>query len=249
MPTRAARPERNRRLMSSHIGIVGCSAEGAALCYRTICAEGEGLLGPHAHPEVSMHTPSFAAYVACLESGDLPGVADLMLASARKLASIGADFLVCPDNTIHEALPLLAPLSPLPWLHIAEIVAEEAKSRGYRRLGITGTAWLVRSDVYPQKLRERGLDFLRPVDADRDEVARIIMEELVRGRIVPQSVARFEAVVGRLRDRGCDAVILGCTELPLIMNDQNAPIPALDSTRLLARAALARAVAATPAAR
>jgi aspartate racemase len=137
----------------------------------------------------------------------------------------------------------------LPWLHIAEIVAEEAKSRGHRRLGITGTAWLVRSDVYPQKLRERGLDFLRPVDADRDEVARIIMEELVRGRIVPQSVARFEAVVGRLRDRGCDAVILGCTELPLIMNDQNAPIPALDSTRLLARAALARVVAATRAAR
>jgi aspartate racemase len=227
--------------MSRHIGIVGCSAEGAALCYRTICAEGEAWLGPHAHPEVSMHTPSFAAYVACLESDDLQGVADLMLTSARKLAAIGADFLVCPDNTIHGALPLVAPHSPLPWLHIAEVVADEAKSRGYTKLGITGTKWLVRSDVYPAKLRERGLDFQRPADADREEVSRIIMEELVRGRCVPQSVARFEAVVGRLRDRGCDAVILGCTELPLIMNEQNAPIPALDSTRLLARAALARA--------
>jgi aspartate racemase len=230
--------------MPQHIGIVGCSAEGAALCYRTLCTEGERHLGPHAHPEVSMHTPSFADYVACLDAGDPQGVAELMLASAQKLAAIGADFLICPDNTIHAALPLVEPRSPLPWLHIAAVVADEARARGYRTLGITGTAWLVRSEVYPQKLAERGMSFVRPADDDRDEVSRIIMEELVRGRIVPASVARFEAVVGRLRDRGCDAVILGCTELPLIMNDQNSPIPTLDSTRLLARAALARAVAA-----
>lgn len=227
--------------MSKHIGIVGCSAEGAALCYRTICTEGARILGPHAHPEVSMHTPSFADYVACLEAGDLQGVADLMLASARKLASMGADFLICPDNTIHEAFPLVEPRSPLPWLHIAEVVAAEAQARGFKTLGITGTAWLVRSDVYPQKLGERGMGYIRPVDADRDEVARIIMDELVRGRIEPRSVACFEAVVRRLRDRGCDAVILGCTELPLIMSDKNAAIPPLDSTRLLARAALSHA--------
>ena len=119
-----------------HIGIVACSAEGAALCYKTICVEGAQLLGPHAHPEVSMHTPSLADYVAYLERGDLPGVADLMLASAEKLARIGADFLICPDNTIHEALPLVLPRSPLPWLHIAEVVAAEAVAHGFRRVGI-----------------------------------------------------------------------------------------------------------------
>jgi aspartate racemase len=226
-----------------HIGIVGCSAEGAALCYRTICAEGAALLGPHAHPEVSLHTPSLARYVAYLERGDLQGAADLMLASAHKLAAAGAEFLICPDNTIHEALDLVEPHSPLPWLHIARVVAQEAQARGFRRLGVTGTAWLVRSEVYPRALEERGIACIRPTDAERDAVDRIIMDELVPGRIVPGSVARFREVVRALQARGCDAVILGCTELPLIMEEGSAPLPVLDSTRLLARAALARAVA------
>ena len=174
-------------------GIVACSAEGAALCYKTICVEGAQLLGPHAHPEVSMHTPSLADYVACLERGDLPGVADLMLASADKLARIGADFLICPDNTIHEALPLVLPRSPLPWLHIAEVVAAEAVARGFRRLGITGTRWLVDSEVYPEKLTARGLDYLRPTAAERDETNRIIMEELVYDRFKPEVGRVFPA--------------------------------------------------------
>ena len=123
--------------MTQHIGIVGCSAEGASLCYRTICVKGAKLLGPHAHPEVSMHTPSLAYYVACLDRGDLPGVGELMLASAQKLAKIGANFLICPDNTIHQALPYIEPRSPLRWLHIAEVVAEKAVERGFRRLGLT----------------------------------------------------------------------------------------------------------------
>jgi aspartate racemase len=225
-----------------HIGIVACSAEGAALCYKTICVEGPGLLGAHAHPEVSMHTPSLSEYVACLERGDRQGVADLMLASAEKLARIGADFLICPDNTIHEALPLVLPRSPLPWLHIAEVVAGEAAARGFRRLGITGTRWLVDSEVYPEKLAARGLDYLRPTAAERAETNRIIMEELVYDRFKPESVAYFQRVIARLKDGGCDAVILGCTEIPLIISDANAPLPTLDSTRLLARAALRRAV-------
>src|SRR5215213_8570235 len=161
-----------------HIGIVGCSSEGAALCYRTICAEGARLLGPHAHPEVSMHTPSFADYVVCLDRCDRRGVADLMLASVHKLASIGADFLICPDNTIHEVFDLVEPLSPRPWLHIAEVVAAEAASRGLRRVGLTGTRWLVESDVYPAKLAERGIDFVRPSEAERGEMHRIILTEL-----------------------------------------------------------------------
>jgi aspartate racemase len=228
--------------MPLHIGIVACSAEGAALCYRTICAEGAALLGPHAHPEISMHTPSLADYVACLERGDLAGVGELMLGSAGKLARSGADFLICPDNTIHQAMPYVLARSPLPWLHIAEVVAAEAVARGYRRLAITGTRWLVDSVVYPEKLVARGLDYRRPDTAERDETDRIIMEELVYGAFRRDSIEALQRVVERMKDKGCDAVILGCTELPLVINDGNSPLPTLDSTRLLAQAALRRAV-------
>ena len=234
--------------MTQHIGIVACSAEGASLCYRTICTEGAALLGPHAHPEVSMHTPPLSRYVACLDRGDLAGIADLMLASAEKLAKIGADFLICPDNTIHAALPHVMPRSPLPWLHIAEVVADEAVDHGYQRLAVTGTGWLVDSDVYPDALTARGLAYQRPEPAERDEINRIIMDELVYGDVKPEATAYLQRVIGRMRDAGCGAVVLGCTELPLIINDDNSPLPTLDSTRLLARAALRRAVGAAEAA-
>ncbi len=226
-----------------HIGIVACSAEGAALCYRTICAEGPALLGAHAHPEVSLHSFSLADYVDCLARGDLEGVARLMLSSANKLDSAGADFLICPDNTIHQALPLVEPRSPRPWLHIAQVVAAEAAARGYRRLGLVGTRWLVESEVYPEHLAARGISCVRPDAAERAEIHRIIMDELVAGVCKPEAIAYHAQVFGRLKEEGCDAVILGCTEIPLIMNDANSPLPTLDSTRLLARAALRHAVA------
>jgi aspartate racemase len=228
--------------MTQHIGIVGCSAEGASLCYQTICVEGAKFLGPHAHPEVSMHTPSLSDYMEHIYRDDWRGVGEVMLASAHKLAKIGADFLVCPDNTIHQALPFIEGRSPLPWLHIAECVAEEAVQRGFRRIGITGTRWLTDSEVYPEKLSARGLAYVRPATEERDEIARIIMEELVYGVFKPEAVATFQRVMQRMKDEeGCDAVVLGCTEIPLIMSDANSPLPTLDSTRLLARAALRRA--------
>lgn len=230
--------------MTQHIGIVGCSAEGAALCYRTICEEGAHALGPYAHPEVSMHTPSLARYVACLNAGDLAGVAELMLASAHKLAAAGADFLICPDNTIHQAFELVAPRSPLPWLHIADVVASEAQARGFQRVGLTGTRWLVDSAVYPDMLAARGIACVRPGENERGDIDRIIMQELVPGVVKPDSVQRFQAIIGGLREQGCDAVILGCTEIPLIISDVNSPLPTLDSTRLLARAALRKALSA-----
>lgn len=228
--------------MTQHIGIVACSAEGAALCYRTLCAEGAALLGPYGHPEISMHTPPLADYVVCLERGDLAGVAALMLASAEKLAACGADFLICPDNTIHQAFDRVAPRTPLPWLHIAEVVADEAAARGFRRLALTGTRWLVDSEVYPQALAARGLACVRPDAAACAEMHRIIVEELVEGVFEPESVAVFQRSIESLKQDGCDAVILGCTEIPLIIDEDNAPLPILDSTRLLARAALRRAV-------
>ena len=228
--------------MSQHIGIVGCSAEGAALCYRTICVEGAQLLGGHAHPEVSMHTHSLEAYVQCIDRGDWPGVGELMLSSARKLAASGADFVICPDNTIHQALPFVEARSPLPWLNIAGVVAEHAAEHGFRRVGLTGTRWLVSSEVYPEQLRARGLEYVRPSSDEREEINRIIMDELVHGHCRPEAIAYFQRAIDRMKREGCDAVVLGCTEIPLIMNDANSSLPTLDSTRLLARAALARAV-------
>jgi aspartate racemase len=233
--------------MTEHIGIVACSAEGASLCYRTICAEGAEILGDHAHPEITMHTPSFAGYMERIERGDWQGVGELMLASAQVLAGVGADFLICPDNTIHQALPLIEARSPRPWLHIAEVVAATAAERGFRRLAITGTKWLVVSDVYPEKLAARGIECLRPSDEEREEINRIIMEELTYGIFKPEAVTAFQRIIGRMKAEGCDAVVLGCTEIPLLMNDGNSPLPTLDSTRLLARAALRRATRNTTA--
>jgi aspartate racemase len=228
--------------MPQHIGIAACSAEGAALCYRTICTEGAQYLGPHAHPEVSMHTPSLAATMDCIYRDDWQGVADIMLASAHKLVSCGADFLICPDNTLHQALPFVTSRSPRPWLHIAETVADEAVAHGFHRLGLLGTRWLVESAVYPDVLSARGLSIVRPEAAERVEMNRIIMDELVCGIFRPRALTWFQRVVTRMRDAGCDAVVLGCTEIPLILQDENSPLPTLDSTRLLARAALRRAM-------
>ena len=221
--------------MPQHIGIVACSAEGAALCYRTICVEGAPLLGAaHAHPEVSMHSFSLADWMQPIYHGDWAAVGEMMLASATKLAKLGADFLICPDNTLHQALPYIERRSPLPWLHIAQEVAAHAAAHGYRRIGLTGTRWLVDSDVYPA-------NYVRPSADERQEINRIIMDELVCSVFKPEAVAYLQRVIHRMKDEGCDAVVLGCTEIPLIMSDANSPLPTLDSTRLLARAALRRA--------
>jgi aspartate racemase len=220
------------------IGIVACSAEGAALCYKTLCNEASKSMGAHAHPDVALHGHSLAAYVEYLDRGDLAGVAALMLSSASKLQAAGAQVLICPDNTIHSAMHLVNPQSPLPWLHIAEVVALNAVERGYRRIGITGTSWLVSSEVYPEQFAKLGLQAVRPRDEERDEINRLIMEELVNGIFSTAAVCYFQAVFACMKDEGCDAVVLGCTEIPLIMNDENSPLPTLDSTRLLARAAL-----------
>lgn len=225
--------------MSKHIGIVGCSAEGAALCYRTICLEAESLMGKHAHPEVTLHTIALAEYMKSLsDREDWQAVAELMLRSVRALERAGAEFVVCPDNTIHAAMPWVLPRSPLPWLHIAEEVGREAQRRGFKKLGLTGTRFLVNSDVYPEKLNALGISYLRPTEEQREQINTIIFEELVRDKRTPQSVLYFQQVIDDLRAGGCDAVVLGCTEIPLLICDEVSCLPTLDSTRLLARASL-----------
>lgn len=189
-----------------------------------------------------MHNYSLGEYMKCIYRGDWKGVGELMLSSANKLASLGADFVICPDNTIHQGLPFIEERLPLRWLHIADAVAAQAAGRRFRRLGLTGTRYLVESEVYPEKLKARDLEYVRPNAEDREEINRIIMDERVYGVFKPEAVATFQRVIGRMKDEGCDAVVLGCTEIPLLMNDENSPLPTLDSTRLLARVALRRAV-------
>jgi aspartate racemase len=225
-----------------HVGIVACSAEGAALCYRTFCLEGEAAFGVHGHPDVSLHTHCLADYMVHVRAGAWRGVAELMLSSARRLHAAGAELLMCPDNTIHEAFPLVERESPVPWLHIARVVAGEAKKRGHGRLAILGTKYLMEGPVYREACGALGLGATTPDEATRLEIDRIIFEELVCGRILPASARFLHDVIRDLRGRGCEAVVLGCTELPLIVDPSQAVLPTLDSTRLLARAALAWAV-------
>ena len=231
--------------MTQHIGIVACSAEGAALCYRTIALEGAYLLGTHDHPEVSMHTHPLARYLSCIYGENWQGVADLMLSSAEKLAKGGADFLICPDNTIHQAFELVEQKSPLPWLHIAQEVANEARRSHFKRLGVLGTRYLMEGPVYPEKLKAAGLDHRTPDQPVRERINQIIFDELVNAEFMPQSLAYFQDVIRTLANQGCDAVVLGCTEIPLLVTPDSSPLPTLDSTRLLAKAAVKKAVGTT----
>ncbi|HEX4784520.1 MAG TPA: amino acid racemase [Candidatus Sulfotelmatobacter sp.] len=225
-----------------HIGIVACSTEGAALCYRTISLEGSQTLGRHHHPEVSLHSYPLAQYMKHIESGDWAGVAELMMSSADKLARGGADFLICPDNTIHQAFDLIEHRSARPWLHIGREVACQAQRSHFKRLGVLGTRYLMEGPVYPDALKAAGIEDRIPGPERRDRINQIIFDELVNGQFLPRSLAYFTEVIRDLKDQGCDAVVLGCTEIPLLVTPESSPLPTLDSTRLLAKAALRKAI-------
>ena len=228
--------------MAKHIGIVACSAEGAALCYRTICAEAPAVMGEHMHPEISMHTHPLADYMTHIYQDNWQGVADLMLSSARKLAEIGADFALSPDNTIHQVFESVVTKSPIPWLHIGQAVADEAMDHGFSNLAITGTKYLMTGPVYPVILKKSGIMCQIPDEQDREKIDSIIFKELVNGVFNEESRLYFNQVIKQLKENGCEAVVLGCTEIPLLVDPNDCPLPTLDSTRLLARAALSEAL-------
>jgi aspartate racemase len=228
--------------VTQHIGIVAGSAEGAALCYRTICLEAPAVMGEHNHPEITMNSVPLAEYMPHIRANDWETVAKFLAASAHKVAQAGADFAICPDNTYHQAFKYLIPQSPIPWLHIAGAVATEAHRSGYVRLGILGTKYLMEGDVYPEALEKFRIESEIPDEADREKINEIIFKELVNGIFPEASRLYFNEVADKLKTRGCDAVVLGCTEIPLIVRPDDTPLPTLDSTRLLARAALKRAV-------
>jgi len=228
--------------MPLHIGIVACSTEGAALCYRSVSLEGSQMLGPHDHPEVSLHSHSLAKYMQYIRVNDWTGVAELMLSSADKLARAGADFLICPDNTIHQAFDLIEHRSPRPWLHIAREVAKEAQRRQFKRLAVLGTHYLMEGPVYREALKAAAIEYRIPGAEQRERLDRIIFDELVNAQFLPRSLAYYVEVIRSFQDEGCDAVVLGCTEIPLLVAPEASPLPTLDSTRLLAKAAVRKAV-------
>ena len=228
--------------MTRHIGIVAGSAEGAALCYRTICLEAPAIMGEHNHPEITMNSVPLAEHMRYIRANDWEGLANILAESAHKVARAGADFAICPDNTYHQAFQYLIPRSPIPWIHIAGAVALEASRSGYVRLGILGSKYLTESTVYPEALSEFAIESEIPDEPDRVRINEIILRELVNGMFLEDSRLYFNEVTEKLKSRGCDAVVLGCTEIPLIVRPDDCPLPTLDSTRLLARAALRRAL-------
>ena len=228
---------------TKHIGIIACSYEGAALCYRTVCNEGSLSMGEHAHPEISLHTHPLNEYMKFIEADDWRGVAALMRSSAQKLVAIGAEVLICPDNTIHRSFARASEGINVPWLHIAREVAAAAQASSFKKTGILGTKYLMESEVYPEAFGAHGIGYEVPGERQRVEINRIIFDELVYGVIKETSRDYLLTVIEDLKTRGCDSAVLGCTEIPLIVSPAASPLPVLDSTRLLARAALRTATA------
>lgn len=229
-----------------HLGILAHSTEGAALCFLEYCREGSRRIGPYEHPDVTLDCIALARSMPSYESGDLATVRDVVSVSVERLKAAGADYFVCPDNTVHEALELPGTKLALPGLHIAEVVASRAADAGFTRVGILGTRFLMEGPIYPAALGSRGIDAVLPPQDDRETIHRIIFDELLHGAVTEGSRAAFVEIIERLSADGCDAVALVCTEIPMIVTPDVSPLPTLDSPRLIARAAFDVAVEEHP---
>ena len=232
--------------MTLHIGILAHSAEGATLSYRTAWLEGVRRMGKHNHPEITLTGVAMHHALDAWERGDLAALRAIFAADAAKLAAAGADFFMLPDNSAHIALESPGEPFALPGLHIAEVVADEALARGYRRIAILGTDWTMTGPVYPGAFGRRGLEWEAPDEGDRKRLHDIIMEELCLGIFKDESRAFYVEVIEKLAALGCDAAALVCTEIPLLIGEQDSPLPILDSTRLQATAAVEVALGERP---
>ncbi|MBA3678133.1 MAG: amino acid racemase [Sphingosinicella sp.] len=232
--------------MSGHIGILAHSAEGATLCYREAWMEGGRRLGAHNHPEITMTGIAMHHLLDAWEEGDLSAIRSTFMTDAAKLQAAGADFFVLPDNTAHIALEAPGEPFPIPCLHIAEVLADQAAKLGHKHVGILGTNWTMEGPVYPGAFARREMGWEIPDSADRETVHRIIFEELCVGIFIDDSRAEYGRIIERLAAKGCDSVALVCTEIPLLVTPESSVLPILDSTRLLARAAVDIALGGRP---
>lgn len=232
--------------MTLHIGILAHSAEGATLCYRTTWLEGVRRMGAHNHPEITLTGIAMHHALGAWDRGDLETLRGIFLADARKLAAAGADFFILPDNSAHIALEAPGEPFPIPCLHIGEVVAAQAEAEGRRRVAILGTDWTMQGPVYPGALARRGIDWEIPEADDRRLIQRVIMDELCLGIFRDESRAAYVRIIEQMAARGCDVAALVCTEIPLLISPEDSPLPVLDSTRLLAKAAVEVALGGTP---
>lgn len=219
-------------------GILGHSAEGAALCFLTFCREGFAGMGQHMHPDVMLDCAPMAHAMPAWEAGDYPAARAILAQSIERLAAGGCDFFACPDNTAHIALEMEGPELALPGLDIADVVAERAAALGMKRVAVLGTKFTMAGPVYRRALPEVGIEPRFPNDEERADIDRIIFSELVEGVLTDASRRRYVEIIERLKvEEGCDGAALVCTEIPLLVTPDDSPVPILDSTRLLARAA------------
>lgn len=229
-----------------HIGILAHSADGAALGFLEMVRDSARRIGEHRHPEITLSILPMAPVLSAYDAGDTAAVRAHLARTAERLARAGCDFFACPDNTAHIALEAAGPPLPLPGLHIARLVAQRARGDGRRHLGLLGTRWTMAAPLYPRALARAGLALTAPAPPDRERIQAIIFGELCQGVIRDESRRECVRIIAELAASGCDAVALSCTELPLLIAPEVSPLPTLDSTRLLAREAVAVALGAAP---
>ena len=221
-----------------HIGIAGVSAEGAFLCCRIIQNEAPQRLGVDLPPQVVLHMHPFAAYRDCLACDDWSGVTELLVDSIDRLRRAGADFAIIPANAPHVAIDAVTQRASLPVINLIALSAAECRRKGFRRVAILGAIWTMTSGLYLDPMRRAGIEAISPSPADQEIIQTIITEELQSNRISAESSRELLAIVGKMQAQGCDAALLACTELPLALTSENCSIPVIDTTRLLALAAI-----------
>lgn len=229
-----------------HLGVLATTPDGAALCFQAFCQYGFAGLGPHDHPDVTLDCIALARNLPAWQIGDYDAVRATLSVSAGRLAAAGADFFACPDNTSHLALEQAGPSLSLPGLHIAEVVADQAARDGRGCVGLLGTNHTMTGTVYPRALAARHIAVEIPGEHDRAILDKIIVDELVNGVFTDRARQECTRIIERLAARGCDSVALACTEIPLLLPSHASPLPTLDSTRLLARAAFDVAIGHLP---
>ena len=224
--------------MAKHIGIVGITAEGASLCYKTICSESSKILGMNRHPEISLHNLPFHKFIEPFNKKDWKALAEIINNSIKKLASIGTDFAIIPANSVHFAFREIKKISPIPVLSIVEIAAEECKEKKYKKVGILGVGMTMSDGLFDSSLKKYGIKTAIPSKSEQKIISDVIYNEIVPAKVTNKSINKIINIIKSLKQKCCDAVILGCTELPLVIDKNNSPLPLIDTTRLLAEKAL-----------
>jgi aspartate racemase len=229
------------------IGIVGgLSAESAAQYYLAITRAHQARFGNDDYPEIVMHSVSLGKWTEWAKAGDWEAVGRGLLDSAGRLAAAGAELGIIASNTMHLGFAALERASPIPFLSVVDVVAAELQRLGVATAAITGTRFTMTSSLYPEALSRRGIRVIVPGAPDLDAINAAIYGELVRGEVRPETRRAFLSAFGRLREAGAEAVIMGCTEIPLLMagHEEESPLPLVDTGRLHALAAYQVAIAA-----